>query len=293
MNTNLELYKTFYYVAKHGNITQAANELCISQPAISKAIKTLESELNTVLFNRNNNGVTLTDAGELIYGKVKRALDLLAAAEEDLNNLNEMNMGVLRIGAGNTIMQNYLIPIINKFRDAYPNITISVHTLSTPTLIKQAQVGLIDIIFTHLPNDIIPNNFKVFKIKELHDTFVVKPGHELLNKTITKKDIPNLPLILLPYNASNRKSFDQFLRNNNLVIKPTMEIGNDIIIKEFAQGGYGVGLVTKEYVTKELESNTLCELKTNFKFTDKHLCYCIDENRVNNNLIKHFIEFLN
>ena len=72
MKTNLELYKTFYYVAKNNNITQAANELMVSQPAVSKAIKTLERDLNTSLFNRNKDGVTLNNAGELLYNKIHR-----------------------------------------------------------------------------------------------------------------------------------------------------------------------------------------------------------------------------
>ena len=90
MNTNLELYKTFYHVAKNGNITKAANELIVSQPAVSKSIKVLEEQLNTTLFTRNNNGVTLTTAGKIIYDKVKAAMDLIASAEDDLKSFNNM-----------------------------------------------------------------------------------------------------------------------------------------------------------------------------------------------------------
>ena len=67
MKTNLELYKIFYYVAKNGNITQASKELLVSQPAVSKAIKVLERDLNTVLFNRNSDGVSLNNAGEILF----------------------------------------------------------------------------------------------------------------------------------------------------------------------------------------------------------------------------------
>ena len=70
MNINLELYKVFYYVAKNESITRAANELAISQPAISKSIKTLENQINTSLFVRKRDGVTLTEAGETIYKKI-------------------------------------------------------------------------------------------------------------------------------------------------------------------------------------------------------------------------------
>ena len=109
MNTNLELYKTFYHVAKNGNITKTANELLVSQPAVSKSIKTLEEQLNTTLFNRKNDGVMLTSAGKIIYDKIKDAMELINSAEEDLKNFNNMEIGRINIGAGNTIIQKYLI----------------------------------------------------------------------------------------------------------------------------------------------------------------------------------------
>ena len=122
MKTNLELYKVFYYVAKNKNITQAANELMVSQPAVSKSIKTLERDLNTVLFNRNKDGVSLNNAGELLYNKIKKAMELIVSAEEDLSSLNNMEQGTINIGAGNTIMQRYLMPYIKEFHELYPNI---------------------------------------------------------------------------------------------------------------------------------------------------------------------------
>ena len=77
MKTNLELYKTFYYVAKSGNITQASKELMISQPAVSKAIKVLERDLNTTLFNRKKDGVSLNNAGEILFNKIKKSIELI------------------------------------------------------------------------------------------------------------------------------------------------------------------------------------------------------------------------
>ena len=80
MKTNLELYKTFYYVAKSGNITQASKELMISQPAVSKAIKVLERDLNTTLFNRKKDGVSLNNAGEILFNKIKKSIELIISS---------------------------------------------------------------------------------------------------------------------------------------------------------------------------------------------------------------------
>ena len=291
MKTNLELYKIFYYVAKNGNITQAANELMVSQPAVSKSIKSLERDLNTPLFNRNKDGVSLNSAGEVLYNKIKKAIELIISAEEDIDSLNNMEQGTINIGAGNTIMQRYLMPYIKEFHDLYPNINIIVHTVITEELIKRAQIGLVDVVFTHLPNN-IPDNFDVLKVKELHDILVVNEDSKYINKTIKKKDLESLPLILLPFRASNRKNFNKFCASNNIVINPLMEIGNDLIIEECAQNGLGVGLVVKEYVESKLESKELYELKTNFTLDKKYLVCLTDSNRKSNIIIKKFLELL-
>lgn len=291
MKTNLELYKTFYFVAKNNSITQASNELMVSQPAVSKAIKTLESDLNTSLFNRNKDGVSLTNAGELLYAKINKAMELIISAEEDLDGLNNLEQGTINIGAGNTIMQRFLMPYIKEFHNKYPKINVIVHTVVTEELIKRAQVGLVDIVFTHLPND-IPKNFEIHKVKELHDILVVNKDSIYKDKQITKKDLKKLPLILLPFKASNRKNFNKFLASNNIVINPLMEIGNDLIIEDSALGGLGVGLVVREYVESKLKNQELFELKTNFNIEPKYLVYCIDPNRKNNILIQKFLELL-
>ena len=291
MKTNLELYKVFYYVAKNKSITGAANELMVSQPAVSKSIKVLERDFDTILFNREKGGVSLTNAGELLFNKIKKSMDLIVSAEEDITSLNNMESGTINIGAGNTIMQRYLMPYIRKFHELYPNINVIVHTVVTPELIKRAQVGLVDIVFTHLPND-IPSNFTITKIKKLHDILVVNGDSEYKDKTITKKDLSTLPLVLLPFNASNRMNFNDFCKRNNIIIHPLMEIGNDLIIEDCARGGLGVGLVVKEYVQSKLDSKELFELDTNFSFKEKDLVYLIESTRKNNIIINSFTELL-
>ena len=291
MKTNLDLYKVFYYVAKNNSITQASNELMVSQPAVSKAIKVLERDLNTSLFNRNKDGVTLTQAGELLYSKISKAMELIKSGEEEIDSLNNMEQGTINIGAGNTIMQRYLMPYIQEFHELYPNINVIFHTVVTEELFKRAQIGLVDIVFTHLPND-IPKGFNTTKIKELHDILVVNKDSIYKDKTITKKDLSKLPMVLLPLNASNRKNFNKFCTSNNIVINPLMEIGNDLIIEDCALSGLGVGLVVKEYVQNRLDNGELIELKTNFSIDPKYLVCCVESNRMNNKIINKFIELL-
>ena len=86
MNINLELYKIFYHVALNGSFTRAANELMISQPAISRSIKTLEEQLNITLFVRNHDGITLSKAGKKIFEKVKIAMKQIESIDDETEN---------------------------------------------------------------------------------------------------------------------------------------------------------------------------------------------------------------
>ena len=96
---NLDLYRVFYTVARCGSLTKAAEELYISQPAVSQAIKTLETQLGTPLFKRMRKGMELTaQGGELVYGDVEKAVKLLSSVEDRLMELRETATGTLRIG---------------------------------------------------------------------------------------------------------------------------------------------------------------------------------------------------
>ena len=104
MDISLDLYKVFYYVAKNENITRASNELMISQPAISRSIKSLEEQLGMTLFIRKRDGVLLSEAGQLIYEKIKNSMELIESAENDLKSLSNLDKGVINIGASKTII---------------------------------------------------------------------------------------------------------------------------------------------------------------------------------------------
>ena len=109
MDQNLSQYRIFYAVAKAGNISRAAKELYISQPAISKSISKLEDSLNTVLFTRNSRGVQLTDEGQVLFEHTRDAFEELAKGEQELKRIREFNMGHIRIGVSMAKMKTAAI----------------------------------------------------------------------------------------------------------------------------------------------------------------------------------------
>mgnify|MGYP004649414279 FL=1 len=260
MNINLELYKVFYYVAKNESISRAANELSISQPAISKSIKSLEEQINTNLFTRKRDGVELTEAGETIFKKIKDAMDLIYSAENDLEVLTSMESGIINIGASKTILHEFLMPYIKNFHKKYPKINIRIFTDKTSDLIRKSKMGLIDVIFTNLPFA-LPTEFEEFKLMDLHDCFAVNKNYDyLLNRKIKKEDLEKLPLLVLTKGATTRIRLDDYCFDNNIEIHPEMEFGSNTLIKEFTEAGFGIGMLTEEHIKKELETGELFKL---------------------------------
>lgn len=291
MNINLDLYKIFYYVAKNESISRTANELLISQPAISKSIKTLEEQINTQLFIRKRDGVELTEAGNIFYKKIKNAMDLIYSAENDLKVITNMESGIINIGASKTILHEFLMPYIKDFHKKYSKIAIRIFTDKTNDLIKKAKMGLIDVIITNLPFK-LPNEFEEYKLIDLHDCFAVNSDYSyLLNKKITKNELSNLPLLILTKGATTRIRLDDYCIENNITLNPEMEFGSNTLIKEFTEAGFGVGMLTEEHIKDELKSGKLYKLDIELPLKEKYLGMVW--NTENKSLVaKNFIKYI-
>ena len=126
MNVNLESYRVFYYVAKTGSFSQAAQELCISQPAVSQSIKQLESQLGGSLFYRLPRGVQLTSEGEVLYSYIAQGYEYFMMAEKKFLEMQQLDAGEVRIGASDMTIQFYLLPYLEQFHQRYPKVKIQV-----------------------------------------------------------------------------------------------------------------------------------------------------------------------
>ena len=149
---NLELYKVFYTVARCGSLTKAAEELYISQPAVSQAIKQLETQLGTPLFNRMHKGMELSkQGGMLIYPDVEKALRLLDGVEDKLSEMQKSATGTLRIGASETIFQYILAEKIVAYHKLCPQVKIELISDVSPRIIEFLKTDRCDVGFLNLP----------------------------------------------------------------------------------------------------------------------------------------------
>ena len=115
MEQNLSSYRIFYAVANTGNISKAAKELYISQPAISKSVQKLEENIGVKLFERSSRGVVLTSEGELLYTHVKSAFETLTLGEDKLRRSIALGVGNLAIGVSSTLCKYILLPCLKEF----------------------------------------------------------------------------------------------------------------------------------------------------------------------------------
>lgn len=290
MNISLDLYKVFYSVAKNKNITRASEELMISQPAVSKSIKTLELQMNSKLFNRTNSGVKLTEIGELIYEKVENAIKLIESAENDIKSLLNMEIGVLRIGTSKIIMDMFLMPYIIKFKEEYPNIKIELLTDNTD-LLEKYELGLTDIVFTNMPAE-IPANCKFEKLITLNNCFAANEKYiEYKNRKLKDKDLEQLPLLILNKGTINRARIEEYCLSKKIKLNPEMEFGSNSLVKEFTINGFGIGMLDEEYIKEELKNNKLFKLDIDITLKEKYLGMFYNSN--NSSLVlSKFIEII-
>lgn len=129
MNISYDYYRIFYYVAKYGSFTQAANMLLNNQPNITRAMKALESELGCTLFLRTNKGVTLTPEGEALYAHISLAFEHIQTGEEEISANKGLQKGIVSIGATEISLRCFLLPILNDYRKKYPGIRIKISNL--------------------------------------------------------------------------------------------------------------------------------------------------------------------
>ena len=293
MNIDFELYRIFYVVANHSNITKASEELNISQPAISKSIKNLEEQLGGQLFVRTKRGVILTEEGKEFYNYIKQAIEYINNAENKFTDLINLETGCIKIGISTTLTKEFLLPYLKKFHSLYPKIDIQIFTNLTSDLMPKLRNGLIDIIILNINDKNYGNDIDIIKCKKINDCFVVNNNYkDLTLKEISLKDLNNYPLILQAKGSNTREFLDNISRENDVILKPNIELASYTLVVEFSKIGLGIGYATKEYIKEALKNNELFELKIKEKIPSRYIGFALSKNHVPNFSTKKLIEII-
>ena len=261
MEQHLSQYRIFYEVARCGNISRAAKELYISQPAISKAIGKLEESLGTRLFLRNSRGVQLTPEGNVLFQHVAAAFDSLSRGEKELKRIHDFHIGQLKIGVSNPLCKYVLLPYLKSFVEKYPHVNITIESQSTAHTLEMLEARKIDIGLVAEPRARRGLNFT--PVMEIHDGFVCTPAY-MENLTLREGPAPDIfktgNIMLLDRSNMSRKHLDTYLSDRDIEVNQLLEVTDMALLIEFARIGLGIACVILDFVSDDLKNGTLMEV---------------------------------
>lgn len=291
---NLELYRVFYTVAKCGSLTKAAEELYISQPAVSQAIKQLENQLGGQLFNRTHKGMELSETGgKQIFEMVEKALKLFDDAESKYTELKDTATGVVRICASDTVSTHFLLPYLKVYHEKYPDVNLILQNGTSSESIEHLKLGKGDLGFVNLPIDDKDVNLSN-TVMQLHDVFVASEKFsELFNGTVDLRRLQDYPLLMLDLSSSTRQAIVNFAHSQGVHLHPEIELTSLELMISLAENGIGIACVPREFVKKQLEEKTLFEIKTNPILPSRAIGLVLPKQETITFAVKEFLKLIN
>lgn len=209
---------TFVAVAQQGTLGRAAETLNLSQPALSKTLNELEQLTGTRLFERGRLGAQLTLVGEQFLTHAVKVLDALNTAGQALNRKEGLNNDVVRIGALPTAALGILPTVIGQFHKQQKDITLQVATMNNTMLLAGLKSGEIDIGIGRMSDPELMSglNYELLFLESLK--LVVRPGHPLLQETVTLSRVMEWPVVVSPKGTIPRQNAETLLQSQGCKI---------------------------------------------------------------------------
>ena len=257
----LQQLRIFKAIASEKSFTQAAEILFVSQPSLSRQVKTLENHLGILLLNRTTNQILLTEAGIVFLQYSERILALCEESCRALNDLKDGERGNLKVGASQTIGA-YLIPrIITLFAQSYPQIKLQIDIDSTQIIAKKVANQRLDIAI--VGGDIpigLKKNLEIEDFIQDEIILIISKSHPFTKKKISKDDLYHLNFITLKSNSTIYKFINNILVQNHIQTNQfnvIMELNSIEAIKTAVSLGLGAAFVSSSALEKELKLETI------------------------------------
>lgn len=294
MENNLNLYHIFYTVAKNKNISLAAKELYISQPAISKAISKLENNLETTLFIRSSRGVTLTEEGAILFEQVRNAFTSINNGEEQLRKIARLGVSHLSIGVSITLCKYILLPYLKEFIKENPHVTISITCHPSLETIRDIENGITEIGLVGIPSDTGTLHYE--PVCEIQDTFVATDTY-LKNLRIRENGtrtslLANANFMMLNKENISRKYVDNYLTSHQITMNNILEINTMDLLIELAKIDLGIACVIRNFVKDDIKNGTFKELTFKRTIPKRRVGFVYREDMPMSDTMKKFMEFI-
>ena len=272
MNVNLELYRIFCEVVKYKNISKAAENIYISQSAVTQAIQKLEKLLGGKLFFRNKKGVELTEEGKKLYEYIGDSIEKMDNAEKIFSQYINLEKGMIRIAGGKFLIKKYVMPSLIDFIKEYPNIDIKILRESSQEALRKLSNGEIDIAMLNLSN--IPTEYPNIEFSSLKS--IPKYCFVATKDYIKKHQISNNSnfkdcKIITPKSLTFNKHLKAYCEENEIIIKPNYEIGDIELIDSLVLKECGILLSNMEYIEDLLKKEEI-QIIREFEIGEDNKC---------------------
>ena len=288
----LDLYRIFNIVSRNKSFSKAAQELYMTQSAVSQAISKLEKELEILLFYRTSKGVILTNEGKLLNEHINSALGIINVAEDKILEFKTLKTGQLRIGVGDTISRYFLLPYLEEFHKRYPEIKLNILNGTTTEICDFIKSGKADVGICNLP--IHDEHLQVIPCKEIQDIFVCGEKYKkLTEKPISLEYLMRMPLIFLEKKSNSRMFVENFFKEKGFQVSPVFELGSYDLVLEFTKINLGISCVIREFSRDYLERGDLYEITLEEEIPKRSIGICYLKNIPLSRAAKKFVERIN
>ena len=251
--------QVFQTVARLLSFTKAAEELHMTQPAVTFQVRQLEEQFNTRLFDRTHNRISLTDAGKRVHECAERIFELYAEMDNSVRELTGDISGVLILGASTTIAEYMLPVLLGDFKAKYPDITIRLKVANTDGIVSQVENNTIDLGVVEA--SVNNKNLVVERCRTDHLVLIVPPGHELAKEDVVPiRRVADYPFICREEGSGTREVMIESMHDAGVStsdLNIAMELGSLEAIKGAVESGMGVSILSHATIQKELKLGTL------------------------------------
>lgn len=233
--------RAFHYVATCGGFSRAAEELCLTQPAISDQVRKLEEEYDILLFNRQRKQATLTELGKEMLAITRNFFECEQQAKDLLTESRALRTGTLRIVADSAY---HLLGIMKSFQTAYPNVRIIMQAGNTETVIRDLYSYDADIgVLGEIPTG---QDFEILKLSSTPIIAFASLEHPISQRaSLTFADLAELPLVLRERGSKTRRKLEEGAAIAGVKLQGIIEAEGREAVREIVAAGIGIGVVSQ------------------------------------------------
>ncbi|MCP5407202.1 MAG: LysR family transcriptional regulator [Chromatiaceae bacterium] len=258
MNVTFRQLSLFESVARNLSFTRAAEELHLSQPAVSMQIRQLEDSIGLPLFEKLGKQVSLTEVGREVYHYSQGINRYLSEMEEVLESLKGLSRGHLHVAVASTV--NYFAPrLMAAFHKAYPGIDLELDVANRERLIQLLVANSVDMVLMGQPPDNVEVESEAFMQNPL--VVVAPPNHPLSGEVrIPLERLAQEIFVMREPGSGTRLAMERFFQEHRLTIRQGMQMTRNEAIKQAVRAGLGLGIVSAHTIELELETGRLVQL---------------------------------